>query len=217
MPDEPAHRFTRAMQGDANRAGASAGARCDLSRRIAGGGQGENVVLRRRQPGHRIHHLGVGTSQIVLARVASDGYLVVRHPSLPRALEMAAPQLVELLPGHRLTNRLLDEGWGRSWGVFLRTTDASNLRHHLRKFLRVQDERGRNLLFRYYDPRVLRAYLPTCRTEDLRQLFGPVASYFAEAANGQALLEFELGSTGLRTRRIAMTAAHPGLKLQAAA
>ena len=64
---------------------------------------------------------------------------------LPRELEMAAPQLVELLPGHRLTQRVLGEGWGRSWGVFMRIDDPSN-----------QDESGRQLLFRFYDPRVLR-------------------------------------------------------------
>jgi uncharacterized protein DUF4123 len=107
---------------------------------------------------------------------------------LPRALEMVAPHLVELLPTNRLTQRLLDDGWGRSWGVLMQVDDASDLRHHLRKFLKVQDEAGRRLLFRYYDPRVLRAYLPTCRGEELRQVFGPVQRFLAENDDGQALL-----------------------------
>lgn len=135
---------------------------------------------------------------------------------LPRALEMVAPQLVELLPGHRLTERLLDEGWGRSWGIFVRINDPANLRHHLRKFLSVRDDHGRKLLFRYYDPRVLRAYLPTCRAEELHQLFGPVQSYLAEAADARTLLEFRLGPTGLQTQRIALAHERPGLALQAA-
>jgi len=45
--------------------------------------------------------------------------------------------------------------------VFLRTeTGIEQLRKHLRGFLRVRDEAGRRLIFRYYDPRVLRVYLP---------------------------------------------------------
>ena len=56
---------------------------------------------------------------------------------------MVAPHLVELSPTNRLIGRWLDEGWGQSWGVFLKIDDAANLRHHLRKFLKVQDEGGR--------------------------------------------------------------------------
>jgi len=109
---------------------------------------------------------------------------------LPRELEMAAPQLVELLPGHRLTQRVLGEGWGRSWGVFMRIDDPSNLRHHLRKFLKVKDESGRQLLFRFYDPRVLRVYLPTCTGAELKQFFGPVRRFLMEDSEARGLLEF---------------------------
>ena len=108
---------------------------------------------------------------------------------LERELELAAPQLVELLPGHRLTLRLLDEGFRESWGILLRIADPANLRHHLRTLLRVQDEDGRKLLFRYYDPRVLRVYLPTCTPDELRQIFGPVDSLLCEGEGGE-LLEF---------------------------
>ena len=109
---------------------------------------------------------------------------------LPAELERVAPQLVELLPGHRLVDRLLDEGWGRSWGLFVKIDDASALRHHLRKFLKVRDEDGRSLIFRYYDPRVMRTYLPSCRPDELATMFGPVAAFLAEDVRGQALLEF---------------------------
>ena len=111
---------------------------------------------------------------------------------LPRELEMVAPQLVELHPGNRLTVQLLDEGWGNAWGVFLRTADPSNLRHHLRKFLKVQDEDGRRLLFRYYDPRVLRVYLPTCTPDEMRLFLGPVVAYWAERDDSSSLQEFSL-------------------------
>jgi Domain of unknown function (DUF4123) len=113
---------------------------------------------------------------------------------LPRALEVVAPQLVELLPEQPLTRRLLDDGWGRSWGVLLQTDAHDNLRHHLRKLLQVRDEAGRKLLFRWYDPRVLRAYLPTCTPAELQFVFGPVTCWFTEAAAGAGYTAWSLRS-----------------------
>jgi hypothetical protein len=127
--------------------------------------------------------------------------------TVPRALEMNAPQLVELLPGHRLTERLLGAAWGQAWGIFLRIDDAANLRHHLRKFLKVRDEQGRRLLFRYYDPRVLRSYLPTCTPDELAQVFGPLHSFMVEDGEG-AFIEFTRVAGQLR-RRVLVPAAAP--------
>ena len=117
---------------------------------------------------------------------------------LPRELEMVAPQLVELLPGHRLVDALLRDGWGRSWGSLLRIEDPSNLRHHLRQFLKVRDEDGRRLLFRYFDPRVLRCYLPTCTPDELRTFFGPISHWIAEGVDGRSLIEFSVEAGLLR-------------------
>ena len=44
--------------------------------------------------------------------------------------------------------------------------NAARLRHHLKGFLRVRGESGQKMMFRYYDPRVLRVYLPTCNPID---------------------------------------------------
>ena len=125
-------------------------------------------------------------------------HLCLYAGQLPRELEMVAPHLVELPREHRLVDRLVDEGWGHSWGVFLKIDDPSNLRHHLRKFLKVQDQRGRSLLFRYYDPRVLRSFLPTCSAAELREYFGPVRSFVAEGEDGDSVVEFSLAAGALR-------------------
>lgn len=109
---------------------------------------------------------------------------------LPRELEMVAPHLVELSPTNRLISRWLDEGWGQSWGVMLKIADAANLRIHLRKFLKVRDEQGRSLVFRYYDARVLRAYLPSCLQGELKAVFGPITAYIVEAQDGNGLVEY---------------------------
>jgi hypothetical protein len=120
------------------------------------------------------------------------------HP----AVEAAAPHLVELAPHFRFTPKLIEMGWGQSWGVFLRIKDSSNLRSHLRGFLRVQDESGKFLIFRYYDPRVLRVYLPTCLPNELRTVFGPISSYLVEDEDGKSLVEFEFDGSALHQRRI---------------
>jgi hypothetical protein len=110
---------------------------------------------------------------------------------LPPKVQAVSPYLVKLEPGESLAKRILSQGWGESWGVILRTeTGAQNLRRHLRQFLRVQDETGRKLLFRYYDPRVLRVYLPTCTPDELRTFFGPVQSFLTDTENPASLIEF---------------------------
>jgi hypothetical protein len=133
-------------------------------------------------------------------------FLCLYSGRLPRRLELVAPHMVELSPRHALVNRLLDEGWGHSWGVFVRIQDPTGLRRHLRRFLKVRDEEGHELLFRYYDPRVLRVYLPTCRRDELAQVFGPVQSYLMEGVEGESLLEFRFDGTRLISRTLPLPA-----------
>lgn len=129
-------------------------------------------------------------------------YISLYAGKLPDALLRAAPYLLELAPSYSFTRPLLKMGWGNSWGVFLRIKDARNLRHHLRGFLRVQDETGRKLVFRYYDPRVLRAYLPTCQKSELTTVFGPISSYLVEGERGESLIEFGFDGQQLHERHI---------------
>ena len=125
---------------------------------------------------------------------------------LPDALQRAAPYLIELAPSYKFTRPLLEMGWGNSWGIFLRIKDARNLRHHLRGFLRVQDESGRTLVFRYYDPRVLRAYLPTCTKDELATVFGPISSFLMEGDRGESLVEFQFNGQRMTEKHTSLVA-----------
>jgi len=60
----------------------------------------------------------------------------------------------------------------------------------LREFLRVRDESGKRLIFRYYDPRVLRVYLPTCWPAELDTFFGPISAFITEGEDPGEILEF---------------------------
>jgi len=110
---------------------------------------------------------------------------------LPYVVQRAAPHLVVLEREDRFTRQLLEDGWGNNWGTFFRT-DASMLdvRRHLRTLFRVKDETGRILIFRWYDPRVLRAYLPTCLPDELRTFFGPIDRFYCEGAEPGSLMQF---------------------------
>ncbi len=132
-------------------------------------------------------------------------YLSLYAGRLSPAMQAAAPYLVEVAPTYRFTPKLIEMGWGQSWGVFLRISDPSNLRSHLRGFLRVRDDSGRILIFRYYDPRVLRVYLPTCTADELRTVFGPISSFLIEGEDGTSLIEFEFDGNRLHERRIRLT------------
>jgi hypothetical protein len=142
-----------------------------------------------------------------LVRSSGLDYRCLYGGRLPPAVEAAAPHLLEMAPTYTFTPKLIEMGWGQSWGVFVRIEDPSNLRHHLRSLLRVQDESGRVLLFRYYDPRVLRVYLRTCLPDELRTIFGPISSYLVEDVDGRSLIEFEFDGNELRERRIVLLAA----------
>jgi hypothetical protein len=110
---------------------------------------------------------------------------------LPRQLQRTAPYLVQLEREDRFTRYVINTGWGSNWASFLRTeTGIKQLRRHLREFLRVRDESGKRLIFRYYDPRVLRVYLPTCWPAELDTFFGPISAFITEGEDPGEILEF---------------------------
>jgi hypothetical protein len=97
-----------------------------------------------------------------------------------------APYLVALDPASRFTPWLLEQGWGKAWGVFLTATvKMEALRAHFRRFIMAQLPDGRSVYFRFYDPRVLRVYLPTCTDEERKAIFGPVERYVMEGEEGE--------------------------------
>ena len=128
------------------------------------------------------------------------------HP----ALETLAPYLVQLEHEDRRCRRFLELAWGHSWGIFIKCdTTLERLRKHLRGFLSVRDPGGLKLLFRYYDPRVLQVYLPSCSSEDLRVVFGPIDRFWAEGAPAGTISEFALDGNRLRRNDFSLAAGSP--------
>lgn len=106
---------------------------------------------------------------------------------LPEELARAAPYVVDLDRSPDFTDRF-HQAWGKSWGVLARApVDLETLRRHFKSLNVVRGPDGQKLLFRYYDPRVLRVYLPTCTPDELRRVLGPVREIVTEGADCTAI------------------------------
>jgi hypothetical protein len=97
------------------------------------------------------------------------------------ALEIASPYLVRLEYESAKTQRFLAGVAGKQWGIYLKCDESTDdLRRHLRELLIVRHPKGHSMVFRYYDPRVFRAFLPTCSPEELRTVFGKIDCFWFE-------------------------------------
>jgi Domain of unknown function (DUF4123)/FHA domain len=123
-------------------------------------------------------------------------------------LKDVAPYVALLPKTSQLLPLLMKEGWGKSWGVYFNAIDSlADIRKHLRRLLTVQNEDGTSLYFRFYDPRVLSVFLPTCTPEERTEFFGPISRFVMEGEDLDQPLQFRgtpllqqthLGITGLK-------------------
>lgn len=102
-----------------------------------------------------------------------------------------AAYLTKLDRYSRVTDWLATEGWGRNWGIYAmcpQGTDFDKMLQHFRELSQVGLPDGRIVLFRFYDPRVWRPFIPTCDAPQLNQLFSVPVTYGCESEDGSALL-----------------------------
>lgn len=116
-----------------------------------------------------------------------------------------APYLVKLDPDSDFTDKVISQGWGNHWGIYVKVPAGLGLgvlRRHFRGFLMVIDDVGNHVYFRYYDPRVLNLYLPTCVAEELDVVFGPVLNFLAEDSKKNLLINYWVNEGELQTEEI---------------
>lgn len=127
-----------------------------------------------------------------LLRESVDDHRSLYEGVKGEALADVAPYLVSFRRGSGLLQRLIEEGWGRSWGIFLVSQSSmKNVRRQFRRFLLVEeDETFARLYFRFYDPRVMREVMPIATTRQKDTLFDGLDAYLLEGERGE-LLRFE--------------------------
>jgi hypothetical protein len=120
------------------------------------------------------------------------GFACLYRGELEPDIAECAPYLARLEQGKPFTQWVIGNCLGNHWCIFaLSRSDLRGLLQHFRKHTMVYDFNNRPLLFRYYDPRVLRKFLPLCDLEQMADFFGPVEVFFAEAEDGEGHLRFD--------------------------
>lgn len=119
------------------------------------------------------------------------------------ALKDIAPYLFSLEANTLFVDWFFENGWGKSWGVLVSSSASmEELHKHFRKFLFVQSYDGSEMYFRFYDPRVLRIFLPTCDKDQLLEFFGPIKYFLMEDEESDFAIQFSLQDTELISKRI---------------
>lgn len=109
-----------------------------------------------------------------------------------------APYLVKLEPESEFAQWVVGTGWGQHWGSFVTTRQSFyRLRDHLRALTLVYRRDGTPLYFRFYDPRVLNVFLPSCSPKQLKDMFGPMDAFVAESETGDAVSIYRLNGDQL--------------------
>ena len=128
----------------------------------------------------------------------------------PQGMQLAhfAPYLVRLPQKSPLIETLVRQGWGKNWGIYLTCQEPmEELRRHFRHFLMVKLPDRKQVYFRFYDPRVLRLFLPTCTAEQISLIFGPITYYIMEDEKPDLLLRFSNKGVGVGRRKVPLTTA----------
>jgi len=124
---------------------------------------------------------------------SKEEFTCLYNGETPLSLARVAPYLVKLNKQSLLLQRIFTEGLFESWGIFfISYATSKELKRHFQSLLKVKTDQGKVLYFRFYDPRVMRAYLPTCTKEELTSVFGPVKSFWIE--------EYEMGCLSIFQR-----------------
>ena len=132
-----------------------------------------------------------------LYETAPPYYCLFRGDLTPD-VEEVAPYVVGLIPDSPFTDWVLSESFGKHWGIFAMSPNSiTEMRRHFRSLVRVYDEDGKPMYFRFYDPRVFHTFLPTCNASELKAFFGKVDVFLAEGEDA-VMSAFQLEGEGLK-------------------
>ncbi len=137
-----------------------------------------------------------------LFEMSPPNYCLFRG-DLPPDVAETAPYLVGLVTGAPFTDWVLAESFGKHWGIFAQSRKSiREMRQHFRSLITVYDESGTPMIFRFYDPRVLHEFLPTCNAGELKTLFGKVDVLLAETEDGKEISKFSFEGNALKQTQL---------------
>lgn len=128
-------------------------------------------------------------------------------PDAPEALARVAPHVVHIGSKSNFFHHWAD-GLGSNAGILLESPDRLEaMFDHCRRVFLSSTQEGQTRFFRFYDPRVLRPYLPTCTLDELTKFFGATHAILVEDENPTRLLRYMPSNAGLRVQVLKVDAA----------
>ena len=105
-----------------------------------------------------------------------------------------SPHVVELAPTDPLSRLWRTRGWGQAWGIlFSSRANLPTVRRRLRHFTQAKLPGGTGpVLFRFWDPRVFRVYMPLVEPADVAAWFKDIDRYIVETEDGKGSLRYAM-------------------------
>ena len=129
-----------------------------------------------------------------VARLSPESAQCLFEGRLDEQVRRASPHLVELPSTDPLSKAWRSAGWGQAWGLLLSSSATLPVvRRRLRRFTMAKLPDGSGpVLFRFWDPRVFRGYMPLVEPEDAAAWFVDIDRYIVETEDGVGSLRFSL-------------------------
>lgn len=119
-------------------------------------------------------------------------YSCLYNSSINAELAAVAPYLIKVEKNSALLDWLLDH-WGKFFGIAAivpGNLSLDQVRQHFHNLLQVKHPEGRAIYFRFYDPRVLRQFLPMSTAEQIPMMFGPIKLFVMEGETPTSVVRF---------------------------
>lgn len=164
-------------------------------------------------PGESLYGVVDGAQDLELAYEAKCLYgqeiVTLFEGGMAPALADVAPYVVPVDPNTGYLENWASR-WGKNAGVLLTTSAGRDeLCRHLRAIFVVQDDKGQQYFFRFYDPRVLRVFPSTCTVKEALEFFGPIRFFLCEAVSPEGLLRYSVAGSEVRSEMLAL---FPGVR-----
>ncbi len=124
------------------------------------------------------------------------------HAALETSGQVPA-YVVSLSRKSRLLDVLVKDGWGRGWGFYCATRlGLEQVCVHWRDYLFLTTGGGMKITFRFWDPRVLRALVPSMPVLEAANFFGPLSRIIVEGDKSELALDLSVGPHGVRQQTL---------------
>lgn len=127
-----------------------------------------------------------------------------RFTALDDGIRVAA-YVVQLPPHARLLDVLVKDGWSRGWGFYCTSTvGLDEVCAHFKNFVTLYTPGGTPLTYRFWDPRVLRASVPSFLPQEAMDFFGPLTRLVVEGEKTEMAVEYSLGPRGAKHQSLVL-------------